>query len=393
MTAEYLIAHYQWDIPEDRANVAQLDKYANTIANGQTIGTQNPEQIAKLQEYTAEVVDISVIAESTPVDPILPGHRRMLCRIAYPSTLLQQDMGMLLCILFGKISMAGAIRLIDLDIPPTLVARYGGPRLGSLGIRHRVGQPQGPLLMSIFKPCLGIPVSDLAAMLETQVQAGVHLVKDDEILSDPDFEATRRRLTACLNVLEKTGSKTLYALNLNGPAEVLLARARQLVAEGANALLFNYLCYGFPMLSALRQDPEIQVPIIAHPAMAGAFYGSPQHGLHPRVLFGLLPRLAGADAVLFPSPYGAVSLPLRHAQAIHEALQQPMHGVSSALGVPSAGITVAMVPQLLKDFSNEVIINAGTGIHDDPSGSFAGAQAFLKAMQATTAQTPSVVIS
>lgn len=238
--------------------------------------------------------------------------------------------------------------------------------------------------MSIFKPCLGLPPETLADMYTTQALGGVNLVKDDEILSDPDFETARRRLEACLKAGERAaaqgGNRLLYAINLTGPAETLLDRARQLVQDGATAILFNYLCYGLPMLQALRSDPDITVPLVAHPSLAGAFYGSAYHGLDPQLIFGTLPRLAGADLVLFPSPYGSVALPQEDAMAVKQALLSDIPGLHSALPVPSAGIQADMVPRILADFGPDVVINAGTGIHDHPEGSLAGAKAFVQAV-------------
>jgi 2,3-diketo-5-methylthiopentyl-1-phosphate enolase len=134
------------------------------------------------------------------------------------------------------------------------------------------------------------------------------------------------------------------------------------------------------MLAALRNDDAVSVPLMAHPALAGAFYGSPFHGISPSVLMGQLPRLAGADWMLFPSPYGSVALLKSDALAVKDALNQPIHGLNPCFAVPSAGITEAMIPDILSDFGSDVIVNAGTGIHDHPEGTLAGTKAFRTAL-------------
>jgi 2,3-diketo-5-methylthiopentyl-1-phosphate enolase len=371
---DLLIVTYQLDVPESLTR-SDVEAMAAGIANGQTIGTSNPAQVARLSEFAARVLSVSIEPEA-PAE----GKLRALVRVGFPAETVMSDLGAVLAVTFGKISMGGAIRLADLEFPPSLVDRYQGPRFGIEGIRQKTGAIDGrPLVMAIFKPCLGLPPSELAEMLATMARAGVHLVKDDEILADRHLDDARRRLEACLKALDtvqaETGHRPLYALNLTGPAHEILSRAQTLVAEGANAFLFNYLCYGLPLLGALRETVEI--PLIAHPALAGAFYGSPSHGVAPGVLFGMLPRLAGADAVLFPSPYGKVCLPMADAQAVRHALTRPVNGLKTAFPVPSAGIQSAMVPQIWRDFGSEVIINAGTGIMDAPEGGFAGARAFL----------------
>src|SRR5690606_27359641 len=121
----------------------------------------------------------------------------------------------------------------------------------------------------------------------------------------------------------ETGQKLLYAVNLTGPTFELAANAKRAIAAGANALLFNVLAYGYDALYELSRDPDIHVPIAAHPAMAGAFYPSPHYGIAAPVLLGKLMRLAGADLVLFPSPYGSVVMPKEENLAVKDALLDP----------------------------------------------------------------------
>jgi 2,3-diketo-5-methylthiopentyl-1-phosphate enolase len=387
LTFPTVVATYQLD-----TDASDLEKMAANIAIGQTIGTWGGAHMSELEPFMARVVSLEEIPPPQGAKFESGCSRRAIIQVAYPLKTVESDLGSLLTVLFGKLSMAGAIRLTDIEVPEAFIQHFPGPRWGVSGIRATLGVSDGPLLMSIFKPCLGLSAQTLAQMFYEQALGGVHLVKDDEILCEPDFEVTRRRLAACLESGEKarreTGQKCLYAINLTGPAELLLERARTLVADGAEALLFNYLSYGMPMLAALRQDEGIGVPLVAHPSLAGAFYGSPTHGISPKVIFGQLPRLAGADAVLFPSPYGSVSLPMPDALAVRDALSHSIHGVQSAFPVPSAGITAEMVSRMVADFGSDLIINAGTGIHDHPEGSLAGAKAFRQQI----AQQPSPIL-
>ena len=95
---------------------------------------------------------------------------------------------------------------------------FKGPRYGINGIREKLGIKERPLLMSIFKPCLGLSPAELGSMFCTQAEAGMDIVKDDEVLYDRDFSFTLRRLEACLKARGKTNSKTMYAINLTGQA-------------------------------------------------------------------------------------------------------------------------------------------------------------------------------
>ena len=125
----------------------------------------------------------------------------------------------------------------------------------------------------------------------------------------------------------------LYAVNVTGRADLLLEKARLLVRNGANALLLNVLSYGFSVLEALASDPAIQVPIFAHPALAGALCGSPDYGLSYGVVLGTLMAHAGADAVLYPASYGNLQLKVEQEKEIRDILRS-----RNVFPVPSAGI-------------------------------------------------------
>jgi len=313
--------------------------------------------------------------------------------LSFPKSILMWDLGMLLTVCFGKVSMMPNLRWVDLAVPASVAQHFKGPALGRDGIRQRVNVPDGkPLLMSIFKPCVGVDPHDLAAMLRIQAQAGIHCVKDDEVLADASTELAVNRVRICMQALnqaeEDFGHRPLYAVNLNAPAHQLLDRAERLLEEGVEMFLFNYLAYGFPLIHALREKLNGRAFIMGHPALGGAFYQSPQTGMSPTLVFGTLPRLAGADAVLFPSPYGTVALPLADALSVQEALNTPYLPVLPSFGVPSAGIQASMVPQIIADFGTNVIINAGTGIHEGGGDSLAGVQRFQSAIAETLVRMP-----
>ena len=121
-------------------------------------------------------------------------------------------------------------------------------------------------------------------------------------------------------------------------------------------------------MQSLAEDPDIQLPIMAHPAVSGAFTSSPEYGFSHSLLLGTLNRYAGADLSLFPSPYGSVALPKTDALGIYEACVKE-DTVQKTFPVPSAGIHPGMVPVLIKDFGFDHVINAGGGIHGHPQGS------------------------
>lgn len=369
---------------------ADFHKKALSIAVGLTVGswTELPEaKKAEMEKHLGKVLSVEVHEP----DGAAPGERYADIRIAYPDINFSRDIPALLVTVFGKLSMDGRIKLLDLDVSETFASAFPGPRFGLQGIRDLLGVPERPLLMSIFKSVVGHDLANLKDQFYKQALGGVDLIKDDEILFENPLTPLEKRVEACMDAArkaqEQTGQKLLYAVNLTGPTSQLAANARKAVAAGANSLLFNVLAYGFDVLHELSKDPTIGVPIAAHPAMSGAIYPSPHYGISASLLLGKLMRLAGADLVLFPSPYGSVVMPKAENMAVKDALLQPMHGMKTSFPVPSAGIHPGLVPLILKDFGRDVVVNAGGGIHGHPMGTAAGGQAFRQAIAAAEAGT------
>jgi 2,3-diketo-5-methylthiopentyl-1-phosphate enolase len=345
------------------------EKQASVIAVGQTVGTWD----ARFAHREAAFRDR--LATVTAVRPDEQGYA--LATVRFPVGNTEGDIGSLLTMIFGKYSMAGPAKVVAVRLPEDYGLR---PKFGISGIRQRLGVPDRPLVMAIFKPALGLTAADHGAIFQEVAAAGLDVIKDDEILGDLELAPTLERLQTCRRVIDETyqttGRTVLYAVNVTGRADRLLDRARQLVQAGANALLLNALSYGFSTLEALAADPEINVPIFVHPALAGALCGSPDHGLAYSVVLGTLMAHAGADAVLYPAHYGSLPFAASEEAAIRDALR-----ARQVFPVPSAGIHPGIVPLALADYGTDVILNAGTGIMDHPDGPASGVAAFFEALQ------------
>jgi 2,3-diketo-5-methylthiopentyl-1-phosphate enolase len=388
---------------------ADFHKKASSIAVGLTVGswTDLPEaKKAEMDKHLGRVLSVEVHdpddSSSRPAAlATVKTERYADIRIAYPDINFSADIPALLVTIFGKLSMDGRIRLIDIHFSDAFMSRFPGPKFGIGGVREQLGIHDRPLLMSIFKSVIGHDLPGLREQFYGQALGGVDLIKDDEILFENPLTPIGKRVETCMaaaaQAQAQTGQKLLYAVNLTGPTSKLAAQAKQAIDAGANALLFNVLAYGFDVLHELSRDPDIRVPIAAHPALAGALYPSPHYGIAASVLLGKLMRLAGADLVLFPSPYGSVVMLREENLAIQHALttrrletdylyrSEPCAGspeLQPSFPVPSAGIHPGLVPLILRDFGTDVVVNAGGGIHGHPMGTAAGGQAFRQAMEA-----------
>ncbi|MBT2695215.1 2,3-diketo-5-methylthiopentyl-1-phosphate enolase [Bacillus sp. ISL-55] len=357
------------------------EKKAEGIALGLTVGswTDLPELDQKqLKKHKGRVVSVEGSGLDTNSETVAT------IKIAYPSINFSPDLPAILTTVFGKLSLDGKVKLVDLEFGKELKKEFPGPRFGIEGIRRKLGVYDRPLLMSIFKGVIGRDMEFLLKQLKEQSLGGVDLIKDDEILFDNELTPFDKRITLGKEVLdevyESTGHRTLYAANLTGRTTQLRDKARKAAELGADALLFNVFAYGLDVLQELREDDEIGIPIMAHPAVSGAFTSAEEYGFSHSLLLGKLLRYAGADFSLFPSPYGSVALEKQQAISIADALTAEDH-FKKSFPVPSAGIHPGMVPLLVKDFGIDSIINAGGGVHGHPGGAQGGGKAFRQAIE------------
>lgn len=390
----YVVATYRVRDMQEK-----LAARAEGIAVGLTVGSWTDLPQAKqpaVLEYCGQVRGIRVLDEADPgalgethsgsQDQTHSGLVTAEISIAYPVHNFNGTIASILTTVFGKLSMDGEIRLVRLDLGETLQRQFQGPKFGVTGIRDMLHIPDRPLLMSIFKACLGRNVDDLTDAFLEQARGGADLVKDDEIFFSEDYATPEQRVTAfsraAREVEIETGRKVGYAVNLTGPASKLADRARRLCDLGAGALLFNAVAYGYDILAELAADPDVTVPLMVHPAVSGALYGSATHGIASDIVLGSLMRLAGADIVIYPSPYGSVTLPRSEGLRLVGALRvdSPHKPV---LPAPSAGIYPGLVPKLVSDLGTDCIVNAGGAIHGHPGGVVDGASAFMAAITAT----------
>ncbi|TLS53141.1 2,3-diketo-5-methylthiopentyl-1-phosphate enolase [Paenibacillus antri] len=369
---------------------ADFHKKATGIAVGLTVGswTELPEAKKKdMEKHLGQVVSVDVHEPEAGAAPgSLAAERYADIKIAYPDVNFSRDIPALLVTAFGKLSMDGRIRLLDLDVSDGFRKTCPGPKFGIHGVQELLGVHDRPLLMSIFKSVVGYELPELKEQFYQQALGGVDLIKDDEILFENPLTPIEKRVEACMaaarDASKQTGQKLLYAANVTGRTSQLRAQAKKAIDAGANALLFNVLAYGFDALQELAEDPDINVPIAAHPAFSGAMYPPRHYGVAPQLLLGKLMRLAGADLVLFPSPYGSVVMPKDETLAIAESLTRHEGALKPSFPVPSAGIHPGLVPLLLEDFGVRSVVNAGGGIHGHPMGTAAGGQAFRQAIDA-----------
>ena len=337
--------------------------------------------------HIAKVIGVYEMPDYESTVPPNLQNRQWFVQVAYPEVNIGEQIPMLLTTVVGNISMGGEIKLVDIRFPEKYVAGFKGPKFGVEGVRKVLGVEKRPLLNNMIKPCTGYTCEVGAELFRKAATGGCDIVKDDELIADASFNSVLERVKTYMKierqVYEETGERTLYTANVTDAIPKVFENAKRAVELGCNALMINYLAVGFPVMQALADDPKINVPILAHMDIAGAFYMSPWHGMSSHLVLGKLPRLAGADVVVIPAPYGKAPVIDYKFKNAARNLSFPLYNLKPTLPMASGGITPSMVPQVMMALGNDIVIGSGGGIHAHPQGPIAGGKAFRQAIDAT----------
>ena len=145
--------------------------------------------------------------------------------------------------------------------------------------------------------------------------------------------------------------------------------------------MIDIITTGWSALQTVR-DMDFDLVIHAHRAGHAAFTRSPVHGIN-MVAISKVSRLIGVDQLHIGAIVGKMSETEEEVMANREAIMSDMYGLKRVFPVASGGLHPGSIPQLLRYFGNEVIIQAGGGIHGHPDGSNKGATAMRQAVEAS----------
>ena len=265
------------------------------------------------------------------------------------------DVAQTLNMLFGNSSLHAHVELVDATFPDALAARFGGPRHGVAGLRALLGVHDRPLTCAALKP-QGLAAAQLAELCATFARGGIDVIKDDHGLADQAYSPFAERARLCQRAIERasreTGRRVLYAPSLVGAPKALFERAKIVREEGIGMVLLAPALIGMPVFHELVRE-HLDVPVLAHPAYAGATR------VAPTFLLGKIFRMLGADAIIYPNYGGRFSYSEALCRDLADAMRGPLHAMPAALPVPAGGMTVERVPELTRFYGRDVMLLIG----------------------------------
>lgn len=318
-----------------------------------------------------------------------------IIQIAYPISNFSTSMSALMTILFGNISASGMIRLIDVAFPKKFIAQFQGAKFGVQGLRDVLGVPERPLLNAMIKPNIGWTPDEGAELFYRACKGGVDVIKDDELmLADSAFcplvERVTKFMAAEKRVFEETGEHSLYAVNISDETAKVRDNAYRVLEAGGNCLMVNVYTTGFDTLKMLADDPNINVPILAHVNFAGTMASSTYTGISAPLLVGKITRLAGGDFQINGHPFGKFPVSYKLFYRCFKFFTQPWWNIRPMMYACSGGTTQLAVEKIVKAVGTDVMLAAGGGVHGHPDGSKAGAKSMRQAIDAAMAGIPVV---
>ncbi|MFH1365405.1 MAG: type III ribulose-bisphosphate carboxylase [archaeon] len=366
-----------------------LRQAANAVAGESSIGTWT--KISTMKKRITKTLSPKVYYMNKKDNRI---------RIAYPIELFELgNLPEIMSSIGGNIFGMKIIKGIfweDLYIPKKMLKSFKGPRYGIKGIRKILKIKKRPLVGTIIKPKMGLNEKEHAKVAYESWIGGCDIVKDDENLTSQKFNEFKKRFlltTAARKKAEKeTGEKKAYLINCTAETEEMLERIKFVEKNGGNYIMLDILTLGWGALQTARNHAKL--PIHAHRAGHAMFDRNPNHGMSMEVI-AQLARMVGVDTLHIGTVVGKMvggreeilhiekEIETQFTEQTKKNLEQKWFGVKPVLAVASGGLHPRIAAKIIKIMGNNVVLQAGGGIHGHPLGTLAGARAMRQMVEAS----------
>jgi len=391
LNPERVTATYLVESPRSVEQAAEI--LAGEMSTGTFIPVPGETEQLK-QRYRTKVVAVEPLAESStpafPQPPALHSERYSRARVtvSIPYEMVGSDLTTVLASVVGNITElreVSALRLVHLDLPRALLDRSALPRYGVSGTRAVTGVQDRPLIGGVIKPAVGLAPDDFAERVHILADAGVDLIKDDELIANPAYCPFEQRVAAVMRALndyaERSGRRVLYAFNLTADLDTMLRRAEFVTAAGGLCGQVNLNQVGLVGVAALRRHSELILH--GHTAGWGLYSRQPFFGMDFQP-YQLVWRLVGVDHLVVAGPDSKFWLPndlsLAAINACLTPLRDPADRIMPAVGSRQWGGQAPLIAAALS--KPDLIHLAGAGIFAHPGGAAAGVAAIRQAWDA-----------
>lgn len=283
--------------------------------------------------------------------------------LSYTAELIGGSLVQLLNLIYGNISLARGIRLVEIEWPQRISEIFSGPRFGIGGLRDLCGAGEGrPLSCAVAKP-VGSSVQELADRCRDLTLGGVDLIKDDHSLADQWWAPFHERVGRCQAAIraanEEVGGSTVYLPTLTVSGVELSKRVEYLHSIGCQGATVLPVYQGWDTVHELAATSDLA--LLGHPSGSGVFFQD-RAGIAPDVLLGQIYRLAGCDVVNFPRAGGRFPIAQKMEARIVHNLQVPMGPLRPASPAPGGSVEVETISPWLDRYGPDAVFVVGASL-------------------------------
>ncbi|MEM2875318.1 MAG: type III ribulose-bisphosphate carboxylase [Candidatus Hadarchaeales archaeon] len=326
-------------------------------------------------------------------------------KVAYPLTCFEKgSIPALMSAIGGNIYGMKALRnlrLIDAELPEEYLRGFRGPTYGREAIKRIFRKKSGPITAVVPKPKIGYTAEEHAKVGYSIWLGGIDCLKDDENLTDQDFNRFEERVKLVAKYRDRaereTGDVKDAFLNVTAPNLRELERRIKLVHDhGFRYFMLDVVVSGFTAVqTAAELAHDYRMAIHGHRAMHAMFTRNPSHGMSMLFLAKLM-RLMGIDQLHIGTVIGKLAGEKREIMATKEVitkmevdeipgLRMPQRWgrIKPMLPVASGGLHPGILPELFRIYGTmDLVIQLGGGTQGHPMGAEAGARAVIQAIEA-----------
>jgi len=368
-----------------------VEKAAAVLAGEQSSGTfvDVPGETAELKKRFAACVEKITLLE-TVSEPSLPGCRvagagfqRAQIVISWSIENLGFNLPTLVSTLQGnlyELSQFSGLKLLDLELPPSFLARFRGPKFGIPGTRQLTGVTDRPLIGTIIKPSIGLTPEQTAQIVTTLAEAGIDFIKDDELMANPPHSPFDARVDAVMRAVNRhadlTGKKVMYAFNVSDELDAMLRHYEKVVTAGGTCAMVSVNSVGLTAVKKLCDQGALAIH--GHRNGWGMLNRHPLLGLE-FAAYQKIWRLAGVDQIHVNGIQNKFWEPDDSVVCSIEACFAPMDCGATILPVVSSGQWGGQAPETYRRTKTvDLLYLAGGGIAAHPDGPAAGVRSLKK---------------
>ncbi|MCJ7479166.1 MAG: type III ribulose-bisphosphate carboxylase [Candidatus Nanohaloarchaeota archaeon QJJ-7] len=310
--------------------------------------------------------------------------------VAYPPELFESgNLPQILSSITGNIyglEEIERLRLLDVEFSEAVAGRFLGPQLGLKEVKKRAGAEERPLVGTIVKPKLGLTSEEHASVAYDSWKGGLDIVKDDENLASMQFNDFDKRVKNTLDAKkqaeEETGESKIYFPNITAPVAEMKRRAELVMDNDGSYVMIDILTAGWSAVQEMREYLEGRdIGIHAHRAQHAAYTRLKTHGIS-MLSIAKFARLVGVDNLHAGTVVGKMEGGKEEVQEIYSFLRSDWLEKKTTIPVASGGLHPGLVPDLVDLLGEDIVIQAGGGVHGHPGGSEAGGRALRAAADA-----------